>query len=283
MLPSDWPLWMESCRQSVNAMHRRALHPLSAPAPPAGRVRRRFAILAAPREGAMRKITGVQRLLRRAGLFGGPLAAALWLALGGSGMAHDARVVLGTRDLDGAVVDDGSGAAGRHRAAAAGHPAAVHLDRLRRRLRALRQQHRVPVHGRLHARAGAAALRAAPAHRAGDAGHGGLGAAPPGRRLHAGHRAAVDVAVEHRHDDDAGPDRDQRARRPAASSAPAPTADATRRLWRGTDARHRLRGLDRRHGHPDRHAAEPHHVRLPAERTTASTSRCSSGCASACR
>ena len=43
----------------------------------------------------MRKITGFQRLLRRAGLFGAPLAAALWLALGGSGMAHDAHVVLG--------------------------------------------------------------------------------------------------------------------------------------------------------------------------------------------
>ena len=43
----------------------------------------------------MRKITGFQRLLRRAGLFGGPLAAALWLGLGGSGMAHDAHVVLG--------------------------------------------------------------------------------------------------------------------------------------------------------------------------------------------
>lgn len=43
----------------------------------------------------MRKITGFQRLLRRAGLFGAPVAAALWLALGGSGMAHDARVVLG--------------------------------------------------------------------------------------------------------------------------------------------------------------------------------------------
>jgi solute carrier family 13 (sodium-dependent dicarboxylate transporter), member 2/3/5 len=43
----------------------------------------------------MRKITGFQRLLRRAGLFGAPLAAALWLTLGGSGMAHDAHVVLG--------------------------------------------------------------------------------------------------------------------------------------------------------------------------------------------
>jgi sodium-dependent dicarboxylate transporter 2/3/5 len=43
----------------------------------------------------MRKITGFQRLLRRAGLFGAPVAAALWLALGGSGMAHDAHVVLG--------------------------------------------------------------------------------------------------------------------------------------------------------------------------------------------
>jgi solute carrier family 13 (sodium-dependent dicarboxylate transporter), member 2/3/5 len=43
----------------------------------------------------MRKITGFQRLLRRAGLFGAPLAAAVWLALGGSGMAHDAHVVLG--------------------------------------------------------------------------------------------------------------------------------------------------------------------------------------------
>ena len=43
----------------------------------------------------MRKITGFQRLLRRAGLFGAPVAAAVWLALGGSGMAHDAHVVLG--------------------------------------------------------------------------------------------------------------------------------------------------------------------------------------------
>jgi sodium-dependent dicarboxylate transporter 2/3/5 len=43
----------------------------------------------------MRKITGLQRVLRRAGLFGGPLAAALWLAIGGGGMAHDAHVVLG--------------------------------------------------------------------------------------------------------------------------------------------------------------------------------------------
>ena len=25
MLPSDWPLWMESCRQPVIGMHRRAL------------------------------------------------------------------------------------------------------------------------------------------------------------------------------------------------------------------------------------------------------------------
>lgn len=43
----------------------------------------------------MRKITGFQRLLGHAGLFAGPLAAACWLALGGGGMAHDARVVLG--------------------------------------------------------------------------------------------------------------------------------------------------------------------------------------------
>ncbi len=43
----------------------------------------------------MRKITGFQRLLRRAGLFGAPVAAALWLALGPSAMAHDAHVVLG--------------------------------------------------------------------------------------------------------------------------------------------------------------------------------------------
>ena len=43
----------------------------------------------------MQKITGFQRLLGRAGLFAGPLAAALWLAFGGSGMAHDAHVVLG--------------------------------------------------------------------------------------------------------------------------------------------------------------------------------------------
>ena len=43
----------------------------------------------------MGKITGFQRLLGHAGLFGGPLAAACWLAFGGGGMAHDAHVVLG--------------------------------------------------------------------------------------------------------------------------------------------------------------------------------------------
>jgi len=43
----------------------------------------------------MRESTGVQRLLRGARLCSGPLAAALWFALGASAMAHDARVVLG--------------------------------------------------------------------------------------------------------------------------------------------------------------------------------------------
>ena len=43
----------------------------------------------------MQESTGVQRLLRGARLCSGPLAAALWFALGGSAMAHDAHVVLG--------------------------------------------------------------------------------------------------------------------------------------------------------------------------------------------